>query len=348
MSEKIRVLHLLSSNRFSGAENVVFQIINLFKDDSFEMVYSSKDGQIRDACAKEKIKFYPLTKISLKEVSKVIKDFNPDIIHAHDVKASVIASFFSSKTKIISHMHVNHENMSKVNFKTLAYIGRANKFKHIFWVSSSAFNKFRFRNRLSSKSSILYNVVDSEKIISKSRDDSNHYTYDVVYLGRLSYQKNPERLIDVLAKAIKTEKDISVAIIGTGELERQTKELVQKYGLHDNITFLGFQNNPLKILGDAKLMIMTSRFEGTPMCALEAMALGVPIVSTPVDGLIDLIQDGITGYLSDNDDLLAEKIIEIIQNQTERTRLSENTISSFARINNLVSYYENIRKEYLT
>lgn len=345
--KKIRVLHLLSSSRFSGAENVVFQIINLFNDDAFDMVYSSKDGQIRDACEKEKIKFYPLTKVNIKEVSKVIGKFQPDIIHAHDVKASVIASFFSRKAKIISHMHVNHEKMGKVNFKTTMYLARANTFQHIFWVSNSAFDKYRFKNWLIKKSSILYNVLDSEKIITKSQADVNHYNYDVVYLGRLSYQKNPERLIEVLNKAIKIKGDLRVAIIGTGDLEKGAKEIVKSEGLEKNISFLGFKSNPLRILSDAKVMLMTSRFEGTPMCALEAMALGVPIVSTPVDGLVDVIQDGVTGYLSDDDDILSRKIIKIVSETKHRIDLSMNSVNRFRNLNDLEKYKKTIMKEYL-
>lgn len=346
--QKIKVLHLLSSNRFSGAENVAFQIINLFNNNRFDMVYSSEDGQIREALEKENIRFYPLTQVNIKEVSKVIKEYQPNIIHAHDVKASVIASFFSKNSQIISHMHVNHEKMSKVNFKTLLYLARANKFKHIFWVSNSAFNKYRFKNRLINKSSVLYNVIDSEKIIAKSQDDMNQYKYDVVYLGRLSYQKNPERLINVLSKAIEVKKDLRVAIIGTGELEKNAKHVVEQRRIQGNISFLGFQSNPLKILKDSKVMLMTSRFEGTPMCALEAMALGVPIVSTPVDGLVDVIQDGVTGYLSDDDDILAEKVLEIIRNNSEYERLSKQTLEFFVKINDLTAYYEKIYNVYIS
>ena len=71
------------------------------------------------------------------------------------------------------------------------------------------------------------------------------------------------------------------AVIGTGELEEVTKTLSHNKGLDNNLHFLGFMSNAYGILEHSKLMIMTSRWEGTPMCALEAMALGVPIVSTP-------------------------------------------------------------------
>jgi glycosyltransferase involved in cell wall biosynthesis len=346
--QKIKVLHLLSSNRFSGAENVAFQIINLFNNNRFDMVYSSEDGQIREALEKENIRFYPLTQVNIKEVSKVIKEYQPNIIHAHDVKASVIASFFSKHAQVISHMHVNHENMSKINLKTLLYLAKANSFKHIFWVSNSAFEKYIFKNQVADKSSILYNVVDSRKIIEKSQMDLNNYNYDVVYLGRLSYQKNPERLINVLTKAIKIKKDLRVAIIGTGDLFEKTKNIAERNGVQNNISFLGYQNNPFKILRDAKVMLMTSRFEGTPMCALEAMALGVPIVSTPTDGLVDVIKDGVTGYLSESDDILAEKVVEISSVNSEYQRLSLQTLKFFAEFNNPSTYYEKLYSVYVS
>lgn len=347
-NNKLRVLHILSSSRFSGAENVVFQIINLFDNDSIDMIYSSKDGQIREACAKEKISFKPLSKFNVKQVSNIVKELRPDIIHAHDIKASVIASFFSRNSKIISHIHGNHEKMSRINLKSLLFLVCARRFEHIFWVSNSAFDKYRFKERLSNKSSILYNVIDSEKLIAESQDNSGDFNYDVVYLGRLSYPKNPERMINVLIKAIHIKKDLKVAIIGTGNLEEKLIEIVENHRIMNNITFLGFQNNPLKILKDAKVMLMTSRFEGTPMCALEAMALGVPIVTTPTDGLVDLITDGVEGYLSEDNSRLAEKIVEIVEKKDLHEELSKNSIEKFTAINDLEKYKRKLLDVYIS
>src|SRR6056297_1322552 len=298
--KKTKVLHLLRSNHFSGAENVVFQIINMFTDDNFEMVYCSRDGQIREALEKANIKFCPIKELTIKEVKRVVSDYKPDIIHAHDVSASVIASYFGSKYRVISHMHVNHESMSKINIKTILYLFCSSKFKHIFWVSKSSFDGYRFKNRICAKSSVLYNVMNRDSIINRANQDSNIYEYDVVYIGRLSYQKNPQRLMTVLKLAIELNPKIKIAIVGTGDLLDEVKKISKELGTENNISFLGFQSNPLKILNDSKVMVMTSRFEGTPMCALEAMALGVPIVTTPTDGLIDLIDDNVEGYLSED------------------------------------------------
>ena len=66
--------------------------------------------------------------------------------------------------------------------------------------------------------------------------------------------------------------------MGDGDLARHIVELSKKLGIDKNVTFFGFRDNPIKILYCSKVMLMTSRYEGTPMSALEAQALGVPIV----------------------------------------------------------------------
>lgn len=78
------------------------------------------------------------------------------------------------------------------------------------------------------------------------------------------------------------------------------------------------------------------------MCALEAMALGVPVVSTPSDGMRDLIEDGINGYLHDKDEVLVEKLLQIIRDPGHRAMLSRNTQEKFARINDAAKYQEAI------
>ena len=176
--------------------------------------------------------------------------------------------------------------------------------------------------------------------------DQNEYTYDVVYLGRLTYPKNPQRLMNVLKAAIERYSKLSVAIIGSGDLEKETRMLCQKYGLESNVNFLGFQSNPLKILRDSKVMIMTSRWEGTPMCALEAMALGVPIVSTPVDGLKDLIVNCQNGYLYDDDEKLSEALLSIVRTPDLHRSLSLKQTEFSRKYNDITRYKKNIIKSY--
>ena len=109
---------------------------------------------------------------------------------------------------------------------------------------------------------------------------------------------------------------------------------------------LGFIPNPMKILSCSKVMLLASDYEGTPMCVLEAMALGVPVVSTPTDGVKDLIDNDITGFLSSDTNKLAEKFIEYVSDSNLRERLSKNIVEKFDTVNNLHEYKAILKKQY--
>lgn len=341
----MKVLHVLASNKYSGAENVVCQIIKMF-DGEIEMAYCSPDGQIRDALFERSIDFLPVTKLNKKELKKVIKQYQPDIIHAHDMRASYIVSKISKKVQFVSHIHNNAFDSRGLSLKSIAYLFAGLKAKHIFWVSESAFNGYKFHAKLQNKSSILYNVIDIDALYEKMNKDTNLYNYDIVYLGRLTYPKNPQRLIKVLEMVIKQKPETKIAIVGTGELAEEIKQLAKDIQIDKNIDFLGFVSNPLKILHDSKVMVMTSRWEGTPMCALEAMALGVPIVSTPVDGLKDLIVDNQNGFLSDNDDELAKSIIHIVDNNLLYYQMKDSQIYYAQQLNDIGKYTLEVKRGY--
>lgn len=339
----MKILHVLNSNRFSGAENVVCQIIRMMKDDTdFDMVYCSRDGQIREALIERNIKFAPVNDLTMKELKRVINEQKPDIVHAHDMRASFVASLVCGPIELISHIHNNAFDSRNISLKSIAYYIAAKKAQHIFWVSQSAFEGYAFKNSFKQKSSVLSNIIDMEQLYNKMSFDQNSYDYDVVYLGRLTYPKNPQRLMKVCELLMKKKPDIKVAVIGTGEFEEEVKNLATAYKINGNVTFLGFQSNPLKILHDSKVMIMTSRWEGTPMCALEALSVGVPIVSTPVDGLKDLVINSETGYLCEYDEGLTDAIMKLIDNKEHRRQLSENALMKARIVNNKEQYKNQI------
>ncbi|MBE7034535.1 MAG: glycosyltransferase [Ruminococcaceae bacterium] len=343
----MKVLHLLQSNRFSGAENVVFQIISMFKEtDNVDMVYCSRDGQIREAAKEHGVNYVPIQALSVTEVKRVIHEQQPDIIHAHDMRASFVAARACGNIPLISHVHNNNFDSRGLSAKSIAYLLAAMKAKHIFWVSESSFNGYAFHKCFEKKSTVLYNIIDVDALYRRMSEDDNAYDYDVLYVGRLTYQKNPQRLMRVFEKVASKLPDVKIGIIGAGDLEKEIVALCEELHLQKQVTFLGFQANPLKMLHDAKMMIMTSRWEGTPMCALEAMALGVPIVSTPTDGLCELITDGENGFLSDDDDVLVQKVADIITDSSLHSALSEKTKEMARQLNEVAPYREKIRRAY--
>lgn len=343
----MKVLHLLQSDRFSGAENVVCQIIGVFKDNpDIDMAYCSKDGQIRDALDERRIKFYPITNLKISEVKRVIHEYQPDIIHAHDMRASFTAALCCGEIPLVSHIHNNSFGSRGLSVKSIAYVIAALKANHIFWVSRSAYEGYFFKNLFKGKSSILQNIIDIDNLYRKMDSDVDTYDYDIIYVGRLTYPKNPQRMIGVLKKVVDKLPDVKIGIIGTGDLESDVINLCNEFGIQSNVEFLGFQNNPFKMLYDSKVMIMTSRWEGTPMCALEAQSLGVPIVSTPTDGLVEIITDGENGFLSENDYILAERLCQVLSDNELRLKISDSAKSKMQVMMDKKSYAESIAKVY--
>lgn len=339
----MKVIHFLNTSEFSGAENVVCQIIGMMNGtENLEMIYCSRDGKISEALEERNIPFVPISDMTCKEIKRVIRENKPDVVYAHDMRASFVVACSCGTIPLISHIHNNAFDSRKLSFKSVAYYFAAKKSKHIFWVSKSAYEGYAFRDRIASKSSILRNVIDIEALYEKMKNDKNQYSYDAVFLGRLSYEKNPQRLIDVFRIVAEKEPAAKFGIIGAGALENELKALVKDYGIEQNVSFLGFQKNPTKILHDSKVMVMTSRWEGTPMCALEAMSLGVPIVSTPTDGLKEIIEHGVTGFLSDDNDELAGYIFSLIQDDKMQKIFSERVYAEAVKINDKEIYKERI------
>lgn len=344
----MKVLHLLQSRHFSGAENMVCQIIELFRDEeNIEMLYCSRDGKIREALIERNIPFASIKELSIKEVRRIIKEYKPDVIHAHDMRASFIGAVAGKNIPLICHIHNNSFASRGISLKSLAFIYAACKAKKIFWVSDSAFLGYLFHDLFKKKSDVIYNIINMDLIYQKMREDNNSYNYDVVFLGRLSEPKNPIRLMNVFKRMTEIKSDIKIVVIGTGELESLTLEEAERLNIKKNVTFLGFQSNPYKILHDSKVMVMTSLWEGTPMCVLEALGLGVPIIGTPVDGLKTIIKDGYNGYLSDDDETIAKECVELVCNDDKRNKLSKNCAIVSNKWNNKCIYKNRILKGYI-
>ena len=343
----MKVMHVLNSRIYSGAEKVVCQIIKSFREDGVEMVYCSPDSEIvRKMLSEQDVTFLPMESMSVKNLRRVIDEQKPDLIHAHDMRASFFSALCCGNIPLVSHIHNNAYDARGLSPKTVAYLLAGFRAKHILWVSNSSYEGYAFHKLFVKKSSVLYNIIDTDTIFEKKAQDEKTYDYDMIYVGRLTFQKDPQRLMRLCARLKENKPDLKVAIVGTGELEEEVKRLCEELQISDNVQFLGFQPNPIKMVHDSKVMILTSRWEGTPMCALEAMALGTPVVSTPSDGMTDLLDDGINGYLTEDDAVMAEKLLAIMKDPAHRNYLGENAKKKFAQINDAPKYKQAIRDCY--
>lgn len=116
-----------------------------------------------------------------KQLKRAIREVKPDIIHAHDMRASFIASLVCGKIPVVSHIHNNAFDSRGISLKSIAYIYAGIKAKHIFWVSKSSFEGYQFHRLFKKKSSILYNIINIDTFLKRVELDKNNYYYDIIF-----------------------------------------------------------------------------------------------------------------------------------------------------------------------
>lgn len=333
-----RVLHLLASNTFSGAENVACTII---KTTDEEAIYASPLGPISDNLEKMGIKYVPLKSFTVKELNKIIDEYKIDIIHAHDYKASFLASFFGRKIRVISHIHCIPEFARKWTILSIAYKLVINKFYKIIMVSNDIKERSIYSKYTEDKIEIIQNVLDPKVIINKSIEFEAE-DCDVIFVGRLTDVKNPFYVVDII-KAIKnTNSDIKCFIAGDGDLKEQLIEKIKTENLESNIRLLGFQSNVYPYIKNAKVAILTSKSEGTPMSVIETLILGTPLVSNGVGGLSKMFANH-QEYICSNIEEFSNKILEIINSNKEQYKNDcQEIVAEYANIEDYKNKIENI------
>ena len=147
-----------------------------------------------------------------------------------------------------------------------------------------------FVKNIRKKSKIIYNPVDPIFFQKKWKNSS----HEIVAIGRLQPQKNPELLLDAFIRIADKFPDYSLGYYGDGELKDRLKTLAEQNGLADRVHFYGISRDvPAVLENNAKLYVLSSDFEGLPNALMEAMTVGVPIISTdcPCGGPRSLIQN---------------------------------------------------------
>lgn len=123
----------------------------------------------------------------------------------------------------------------------------------------------------------------------------------VLAIGEMIPRKNHQVIIRAIAKI--KNKNIYFAICGKGPLKDELKQLANTLGIGERVLFLGFRKDIPELCNIADISAFPSRIEGLGLAGIEAMAAGVPLVSSNVHGILDYVKDGKTGYALDPDNV---------------------------------------------
>lgn len=234
------------------------------------------------------------------------------------------------------------------------------RMEKVFIVSSNGleFYKQQYPSMID-KFSFLPTFVDNKKFypypsdrekINRSSDFKSKYGFlekdKIVFsFGRLEGAKNPILLIDSFYSLVKYDSNVKLLIAGTGSLEKDVVKRVKKYNLQESIKFLGVVplDDLIKLMKISDVFLMTSAFEGMPMSVLEALASGLPVVSTNVGEVKLVVKDGISGLLAPagNAESIARAVLEVLNNKEKfNIKNCVNSIKNYTVENVLAGIYK--------
>lgn len=276
---------------------------------------------------------------SVKEVKKLIRSYKIDYVHSHQMRADAIAvlsTLFIKDVKLASSVHciIKYDIQSPIK-RFIYYIPSFLNYRLIdiiFAVSSGSkeiLKKYYYLK--SSKIVITLNSIDFKEIKpnkdnqKKIKSQFNLSTNDKLVLcaGAFTHLKGQEFLIKAFSR-LKESQDLKLILLGIGELQNKLKKLIVELGLESKVLMPGYREDIYDWMSISTLYIQPSIFESLSRALLEAMYLGLPVISSDIVTVKDVIKDGDTGFLSPlNEVSIASEIKKILKNDELRIKVAK-------------------------
>lgn len=344
-----KIFHFVKSNNLSGLENVVINICTMVK--GYDYTYVSTKGPIGKYLRKNNIRHITIPKLTPWNIYKVIRKYKPNIVQAHDARASVFLAFsyFYCKKhhiEMISELHNDDPKMREWwRLRSILYCITSFTYNNIISVSHNIVNHYAYKKVIKNKISFIHNIINISKIKNNLFPYTPSKKWDCAFLGRMEYQKDPIKFVKIIYGLKKYKNhNIKAIMMGNGNLLKKVIMISKRYDLLNNISFTGFVFNPYKYLQKSKLLVMTSRFEGLPLSVLESILIGVPVVSTNLNILKNILTN--CGCFEDNNKQFIYVIDELLNNYKKYHYIRKMQISKIREFNNVNQFIDDYRKVY--
>lgn len=333
-----RVVSLLA-NKFAVLGNEV-QIICLKYDD----VYYRVQDNVKVVLGRQTA---PSNLSRLFWLRRYIKNENPDVVIAftEGVYCFTLMALLGTKVPVIASERLDPSAMAW-NRKLLKKI----LLPQARWLVVQTLEiKRYFSPSIQRKTSIIYNPVNED--VFKPCLTSEKKRNQIISVARLFPQKNQKMLIEAFAKIAYKYPDWQLIIYGEGPLRNKLERLVGEKGLKGRVLLPGRTDKVISELSRSKIFALSSDYEGMSNSMIEAICMGLPIVSTKVSGTEELIQNGVNGYLVERGDVKAMAAsLEVLvsnQNLAERMGKASNEQSSKFKIDIIVQKWFSLIEELL-
>jgi glycosyltransferase involved in cell wall biosynthesis len=266
---------------------------------------------------------------SLTTMARLIRRYQPDIIHTHQSKAGLITrSAGLLAAPRVRRVHTFHGTIFGGYFgaRTTGMFIRAERFLghrtgRVIALSETLRDELLAHDIApADRIAVVPLGLDLERFAGGDRAAARRTlglageARHVVWLGRLAPIKRVDRLIEAFAAVHGRLPDAHLTIVGDGALRSELEAQARASGLTEAVTFAGWSSEAPTWYAAADVVVLTSDSEGTPLSLIEAAAAGRAVVSTDVGGVADVVADGRSGHLVAVDDLaaLADRLVDLL------------------------------------
>lgn len=329
----MKILYVVTGLGLGGAEKVVADLADqmVLRGHTIKIAYLKGKVSVRPKSATVELIYLGLESgqnffSASNKYRQLIKQYQPDIVHAHMVHANIFARLNRVGCRVPKLICTAHNSNEGGQLRMLAY--QYTNFLSDFNsnVSHEAVQSFIDKRAFTAKNlTTIYNGIDLTRFTYQVRKDK-HSKLSLLSIGRLNEQKDYPNLLNALSLVVQQCTNIHLNIVGEGELRSVIESLIEQLQLSEYVTLLGRRDDVPALIQQADFFILPSKYEGFGLVVAEAMACGTFVIATDCGGVKEVM--GGTGLLVPPQDssALAEVIISAMQ-MTEDKRLENNQLA---------------------
>lgn len=327
---KIKIVFLMQQLVCGGAEQALFDLIclmdkskfdisvfvlvgggaweNKFKDAGIPVVnvfYKRQKGCSLGQFVKHQIRKMKIHRVIRQDSRKLLGMFFPDgvdIVVAYSMWGDEAAAL-AYDTKHVKFIHGNVANNEDFRRLILTTRDMLPEYQRIVCVSGESYCSFKQATGIEENVQMHFNPLNSENVrrLAKEPVDLPQDVPFICAVGRLSPEKGFGRLIRIHKHVLEQGPNHRLVIVGDGPEKEKLLKIIQETGTGDTVLLAGYQPNPYPYMKNSCFMVCSSYTEGLPVIAMEALALGIPIVSA-VPSIGEAFGDALCGVITENDD----------------------------------------------
>ena len=313
VGQKKVIAHLIYRFDIGGLERVMVNCINAMPECDHVIIALTEASDFAQHLNQE-TPVYALNKSQGKDLGShwrllgLLRKVKPNVLHTYNL-AAIEYHPIAYLAGVKGHIHAEHGREvsdplglnTKHNFLRRLmspfidhYVAVSTDLQH--WLTDVV-------EILPKKVTLIRNGIDTSRFSPSYNEDNEKLgtvkssTVNFIHVARLNPVKDQQNLINAFAQLSHQYRNIHLTVVGDGELMDMLTELSTSLGIAEKVTFTGARDDIANLLNAADVFVLSSIAEGIPMTVLEAMASGLPVISTNVGGLSELITENQTGKL---------------------------------------------------